>query len=98
MKKFGTPIGAAPGCAGERVGLAGGGAPLPARPGPFVRPSLWAWRFSSETFFPPLRLPALNFWLRVGRPVVGAWPEPPWLRFGAPGFSLPLGVGVAEGF
>src|SRR3954462_1167156 len=97
MKKFGTPIGAAPGCASEKVGLSSVGAPSIARPRTLSATFFLACRLSSETSFLLLRLPALNFLLPAGRPEP-AWPEPPWLRFGAPGLSLPSGVGVALGF
>src|SRR6188768_1716574 len=96
MKKFGTPIGAAPGCASEKVGLSVVGAPSVARPGTLPATFFLAWRLSSETSFLLLRLPALNFLLAAGFPAP-AWPEPPWLRFGAPGFSLPSGVRVGLG-
>ena len=97
MKKFGTPIGAAPGCASEKVGLSSVGVPSIARPGTLSAAFFLAWRLSSETSFLLLRLPALNFLLPAGCPEP-AWPEPPWLRLGAPGLSLPSGVGVALGF
>ena len=73
MKKFGTPIGAAPGCASEKVGLSSVGLPSIARPGAFLpRAFFLARRSSSETSFLPLRLPALNFLLRVGLPATGS--------------------------
>ena len=45
------------------------------------------------------RLPAAKFWLLwPSRARVELFPpEPPWVRLGAPGFSLPSGVGVEVG-
>src|SRR3954468_346280 len=99
MKKFGTPIGAAPGRASEKVGLAVVGAPSVARPGLDLWPLFLALRWTSEMSFLPLMLPARKRLLRWrwASPVV-PWPlgwsflsVPPCVRLGAPGVSLPSG-------
>src|SRR3978361_1750121 len=101
MKKFGTPIGAAPGIASEKVGLSSVGAPSIARPGcafswrAFLRAAFSTWLVT----FLPLMLAAWNCWLpwfsRARVELSGL--DPPWVRLGAPGFSLPSGVGVEVG-
>src|SRR5215213_3297541 len=112
MKKFGTPIGAAPGVASEKVGLLSVGAPSTARPRCFFLvlaaclrtvPSTSPTR-SLGSMLParkePLRLRGSR--ARVGSvlaprsPSPVAPPWPPSVRLGAPGVLLPSGVG-AEG-
>ena len=100
MKKFGTPIGAAPGSASEKVGLSSVGEPSSARPGCFARAFFLASRSSSETSFLRLRLPALNCLFFAGAPAaaLGSFLSAPGCsRLGAPGVSLPSGVGVEVG-
>ena len=94
MKKFGTPIGAAPGIASEKVGLSSVGVPSTARPGTLALAFFLASRSSCATSFLLFVLPALNLRLPGCALPEGALPEPPWVRFGAPGFPLPSGVGV----
>ena len=101
MKKFGTPIGAAPGSASEKVGLSSVGEPSSARPGCFARAFFLASRSSSATSFLLLRLPALNCLFFAGAPVEASGfflSAPGCSRLGAPGDSLPSGVGVEVGF
>ena len=104
MKKFGTPIGAAPGSASEKLGLSCVGAPSTVRPGcaaafSSLRAFLRAAFSTAPVIFLPLMLPAAKFWLpsssRARVELSGL--EPPWVRLGAPGFSLPSGVGVEVG-
>src|SRR6476661_5925122 len=97
MKKFGTPIGAAPGVASEKVGFSIVGVPSSARPGTLAVAFFLARRSSCEISFLLFVLPALNLRL-PGCALALPDPEPPWARFGAPGFPLPSGVGVECGF
>src|SRR5262245_13916024 len=101
MKKFGTPIGAAPGSASEKVGLSTVGVPSGARPRAGFGTLLRALRLSCAIAFLELRLPARNFWLPLGAVVVpGTVPVlwlglPPCPGFGLlPGVAVGLGVGV----
>src|SRR4051812_39595378 len=111
MKKFGTPIGAAPGVASVKVGFAiVGFSPATCR-GTSRLAFAFAFAFgfafclarsTRETIFFVCVLPALTFWLPVGDVALPDCeppepPEPPSVRFGAPGFSLPSGVAVAPG-
>jgi hypothetical protein len=106
MKKFGTPIGAAPGIASEKVGLSSVGEPSGARPRPWLRFRDFFLRTVRSTS-PVIRLasilPARKVRLRLRPSRVPVEPEPapaspesapPTVRLGAPGPSLPSGVGV----
>src|SRR4051794_977936 len=105
MKKFGTPIGAAPGVASEKVGLVIVGAPSVVRPLcfllAFLRAAFCRSPVRSLPCLPlPLMLPARVVRLPLWRtlPVEPVpWAPPPWapsVRLGAPGVLLPSGVGV----
>ena len=93
MKKFGTPIGAAPGMRQregrvvERRRCRRSRARAPCRRAFFL-----AWRLSSRDELLAVEVAGLEL-LVARRLRRGAWPgsEPPWLRLGAPGFSLPSG-------
>src|SRR5829696_3958433 len=99
MKKFGTPIGAAPGMASEKVGLVVVGAPSTWRPGGAARSFFFVLRLSSAVSLSLLRLPARNFRFFAGAPVelVGLPAGPPCDLLGA-GVFAPPGVGVELGF
>ena len=89
MKKFGTPIGAAPGMREREGRVVERRRAVDRAPGNLVAAFFLAWRSSSEMSFLLFRLPALNFWLpRSLRARSAAWPEPPWVRFGAPGLLV----------
>ena len=101
MKKFGTPIGAAPGSAIEKVGLAAVGAPPSVRPGfgLALRAFLRAARSTAPVIFFASTVPTRRFWLRFfsRARVELSGLVVPWVRLGAPRFSLPSGVEVGVG-
>ena len=96
MKKFGTPIGAAPGSASENVGLSRVGLPSTARPGSGLCLPV---RRSSSPARSSVRSPARELWLRLwrtGPERPGALTSSPCLRLGALGVSA-AGVAAVPG-
>ena len=92
MKKFGTPIGAAPGCASEKVGLSSVGVPSAARPRTLVVRLLLGPALELRDELLAVEVAGLELaGCAVGCALESAGREPPWLRFGAPGLLVAVG-------
>src|SRR6476469_6330777 len=105
MKKFGTPIGAAPGVLSEKVGLLSEGEPSGLRPGAAL--ATWsatcfarflALRLAVSVFAPPVYLHFVH-WSSWPPPVTGlAGTAPPLFPPPLPPPPPPPGIGLPVGF